>query len=284
MDTPAGVVANDASGFAAVPRPSAIVALTTTPFDPLAVEMRPVVAPALTPVVPPAYDRRGRLRVAAETQVFGNVSGHYVRDFRRSRLYTTDLGGQSPSRTFVRPNGETVPVRFQNSDSGVDNYRRTLRLDAGILRQFSSGFAARAKLGLYYATNERLGGSDAVSGTTVREDFYARRFMVPFEVSLQYTLRKRKRFRPYVGVGLGTVLAYDGVERLTFKESGAAPALISELRVRGIERITADIVLEAGFQYRINDRWSAGLATYANGQSNYFIENPYGLEVRYSLR
>lgn len=237
------------------------------------------------PASPSVYSKNGKLKVRPETQVHGGISGHYMRSFQNSRFYSRDVSTGGASRLFVLPNGEALPVRFRESELR-NNLRRNVRLDVGISRQTSSGFLFRAIAGFYYGTDSRAEDDfGSVTGLRVREDYYRRELAVPVELGIQYTFNKRHRFRPYLGVNLVGYLHYSGVERYTFFDAQTqSSGLVSEFRSNGVEFGEMDISLTAGFQYKFTQRLSAGLNLYAHGGGSYFLESPFGFEVRYSLK
>lgn len=251
-----------------------------TPEEPSFGELPEIVVPDF-----PTFKRNGKPRVRPEFQLHGSLSGHYVADARGSRFYTRNTSTGGAGRLFVLPSGEPVPVNFLRSDT-ESNIRRSVRLDVGISRQFGSGFLVRAATGVYHSTNgRRQSDFNLIELPEVREDFYERRFIVPLELGFQYTFRKRYRFRPYVGVNVVRYLHYDAVQLISFRDPQTqGVGVASLLRSQGVARNDMDYSLTTGFQYKVSDRLSVGLALYLHSQLSFFIENPFGIEVRHSLK
>lgn len=267
---------------------SAALAVTELPFSMSSLSVPAAEFGALPAIIvgpAPERNRNGKLRARPEFQVSAGLSGHHLRGFNNSRFYSRDVTTGGADRLFVLPSGEALPVRFNRSDLN-NNLRRSIRFDVGINRQFSSGFLARAKLGVYYATNDRASDDfEQVTGSLVREDYYERRFIAPLELGFQYTFRKRFRFRPYLGVNYVLYVANNSVQRTTFFDAQTqSQGLIGQFESRGVSFADRDFSLTAGFQYKLTDKISAGLSLYVHSQSAYFIESPFGLEVRYSLK
>lgn len=241
--------------------------------------------PAISSPVLPEYSRNGKLKVRPELQLHASLSGHYVKGYEQSLFFDRDVGTGGVGRLFILPSGEAVPANFRSTDI-VSNFRKSIRLDIGINRQTSSGFLWRVSTGLYYSINSRPSDNfEGVANTEIRQDYYARRFIIPLETGLQFTFRKRKRFRPYLGINIVSYLHNDSVERTSFFDGQTQEeGLVGQFASVGITPEDLDISFSTGFQYKLTQQWSAGLSLYAHAQGNYFIESPFGIEVRYSLK
>jgi hypothetical protein len=231
------------------------------------------------------FNRKRKLKIRPQIELHASLSGHYLKDFRGSNLYDRDVTTGGIERLFILPSGETLPVSYRQPDLS-SNFRSSGRLDFGISRQSRSGFLFRLATGLYYSTNDRPSKDfNEVTGTEVREDFYERRFIIPLEVGLQYTFRKRHRFRPFLGLNLVRYLHNDAVQRTSFFDAQTgSEGLIAQLTSKGVNVEDLDFSITTGFQYKLTRRWSGGVTLYAHTQGSYLIESPFGVEVRYSLK
>jgi len=233
--------------------------------------------------VPDERTRRGKPKARKEWQLHGSISGN------RSTLFSDQIfervAAQQASRVFQLPGGDTVYGGFRRT-ARSNNIRTTMRLRAGLDRQLSSGFMFRSGIGLSHTyTSVDPGQAESLAPNEIRIQDRLTEWIVPVELSVQYTFLKRHRFRPYLGIGTFSTLFYSGKERNVFTEGLTDQSGLVEGRIiTEFVPLYFDISVTAGFQYKITRDWSAGVYLWAGNDTDIFIDAPVGLEVRYTLK
>ena len=194
-------------------------------------------------------------------------------------------------RLFVDADGELLFTRYssRNRDAlfGDDPNTREVHLwpRLGIQRQTGSGFVFRAELGYYrlrytYNLSDDLAPrpGELLLRTTDREDALTLGLMT------QFTFLKRHRFQPFVGFGVMTQVAYHG-ESERFLLDGDDGRRHPVLRTRSRDyRWYPEMELSAGINYRVSYRLGLGAGVRLTDYANTFLEAPFTLEARYTLR
>ncbi len=233
---------------------------------------------------PLTFASNGKPRVRPEWQIHASYNSLFsLYDDFNTEIY--ERGGGDYSQLFVLTNGEIVSANYRGGGRNSGNVNSSF-LRVGVDRQTSSGFLFTLEGGAYefHSKNSSL-DLDGVGMNEIWVQTDIKEFLMTAALGLQYTFRKRRRFRPYLGVELLGFLYYEGSSRKFFyDEQTNSPGFVEELRIRDAFPSYLDFALVGGFQYKVNQRLSAGLSIFANGGYNTVIQAPIGLEVRYSLK
>jgi opacity protein-like surface antigen len=161
------------------------------------------------------------------------LEGQELADFLDALGYEISVG-EGVSGTISKPKFKT--------DTG-------LHLDLAAGYHISESWAVELQTGLNYSSLECFeiplafsAGGDAFTDSIRVDDLGYNLYQVPLLANVIYTVPLKGRVKPYVGVGAGgvvTVLDADGSTENDF---------------------TYAWQVQAGANYRINERWSAGLA------------------------
>lgn len=196
---------------------------------------------------------------------------------------------QFSSRVITLASGEEVGLQSVGGTSEVDIFNNNLHYRFGVIRQTNWGGAYSLSLN-HYRYNER----DVVDRNTLDTDqftldrHYKERSSF-VDIGFQYTILRRHRFRPFVGLGLilGYSLKTERFDEFFVAETGETgedPLTSSNLSFSTPSNL-AEVTVTAGFQYQLTSRWSVGAHAWGNiGWDNLFVEAPLALEARYILK
>ena len=192
-------------------------------------------------------------------------------------------------RNFVTTEGEVIPVRYAGNDypdraTGSRGYSQFLR--GGIQRQSRWGGAVLLNVGFARQGGkvriEDLPNAPAQAEYLVHSAY--KEVALTTELGFQYTFFRRRRVRPYLGVGLINFLYYYGEEDSIGRDLATGQ---ERLQRRFFSReyfpMYPDLTITAGLQVTVTKQLSLGVYTWANSASNIWIEAPVGIEGRFRL-
>lgn len=220
-------------------------------------------------------------------EVHGSVSAPIV-DYSYWNNGQTYQRSNSPNaaRRFIRPDGTFVYANGVGEKTSERPIVSTQLFQLGLNRQMSWGGLWRFSAG-YYRSVFRLRNDDFsdLGSDEIRVFNDDQELAIMTEAGFHYVFMRRRRFRPYLGVNLTVFPYYDGVSTTSFIEGDSREIGLVE-RFSSTEYFPPylDISFTVGFQYQINERFTAGAFLWANGGADLWLDAPLGVEVRYSLK
>ncbi len=179
--------------------------------------------------------------------------------------YTETMNGNSP-RAFTVDGSDVVlyPVNTLNPNLNERLQVRFLSFD--VARQFSNGL--RVGVGLFWQPRISRGliNEQEYLNAQLLAGEWARYVSVVTQtlstsLSVDYTFRRRKRFRPYLGVTLQSNFYQDGnsAQFLFERESGRVEELYRVYSINSADFGNLRILPRTGFQYELTDHLSVGM-------------------------
>jgi hypothetical protein len=224
-----------------------------------------------------------RSKARPEWQFHGSISGFIGEDYDGTLAYDVAPPGGS-GIFFVRPSGGLIHVE-SDAVRGNSNRLEQIYIKAGINRQTSSGFLFRTSVGVVRSKSFQGRSLGMLTPDEVEVKKAKDETIVPVEIGLQYTFLRRRRIKPYAGVHLVGYLNYLGAGESYFTEGATAEeGLVSRFSSQEFIALIPDLAVTLGLQYQISRKISAGVFLWGNIGGTFFVQAPFGVEVRYSLK
>ncbi|MEM9259106.1 MAG: hypothetical protein AAGA62_05630 [Bacteroidota bacterium] len=263
-----------------------------TAFTSFGTQRKPAAATLTTntalrlPEVNVAKNRKPRGR--AEWQWHLSASGTaYTQDWGVGYGRYRRATGNDATIQFILPSGELIQTtQVNNFDGEGNNVFEAGLIRFGLDRQTHWGGTFRNSIGFFRGTyRENRNNFMALPNDEVWTAVSNEENAIPLELGFRYTFRRRKRLRSYLELNTFSLLYYRGVHNSTFVDGQTRQqGLIRRFESTEYASFFSDVSFSAGIQYQATPRLALSAFVWANTGASVFLEAPFGLEVRHSLR